>query len=50
MTKHNLRWDICYLNVIYLSWQEPEEELNKLLLMTVSGRNRNVKAKDAWLC
>jgi len=28
-----------------LSWQEPEEELNKLLLMKVSDRDRNVKVK-----
>ena len=27
-----------------------EEELNKLLLMTVSGRNQNVKGKNVWLC
>jgi len=28
-----------------LSWQEPEEELNKLLPMKVSDRDRNVKVK-----
>ena len=28
------------------SWQEPEEELNKLLLMKVSDRDRNVKGKN----
>jgi len=33
----------CY--VASLSWQEPEEELNKLLLMKVSDRDRNVKVK-----
>jgi len=27
-----------------------EQELNKLLLMTVSGRNQNVKGKNVWLC
>jgi len=32
-------------HVASLSWQEPEEELNKLLLMKVSGRYRNVKVK-----
>jgi len=32
-------------DVTSLSWQEPEEELNKLLLMKVSGRDRNVKVK-----
>jgi len=29
-----------------LSWQEPEEELNKLLLMKVSDRDRNVHVKN----
>jgi len=32
-------------HVTSLSWQEPEEELNKLLLIKVSGRDRNVKVK-----
>jgi len=32
-------------HVASLSWQEPEEELNKLLLMKVSDRDRNVKVK-----
>jgi len=32
-------------HVASLSSQEPEEELNKLLLMKVSGRDRNVKVK-----
>jgi len=31
--------------VASLSWQEPEEELNKLLLMKVSDRDQNVKLK-----
>jgi len=31
--------------VASLSWQEPEEELNKLLLMKVSDRDRNGKVK-----
>jgi len=29
-----------------LSWQEPEEELNKLLLMKVSDRDQNAKVKN----
>ena len=29
-----------------LSWQEPEEELIKLLLMKVSDRDRNIKGKN----
>ena len=32
--------------VASLSWQEPEEELNKLLLTKVSDRDRNVKGKN----
>ena len=32
-------------HVASLSWQESEEELNKLLLMKVSDRDRNVKVK-----
>ena len=32
-------------HVASLSWQEPEEELNKLLLMKVSDSHRNVKVK-----
>jgi len=32
-------------HVASLSWQEPEEELNKLLLMKVSDRDQNVKLK-----
>jgi len=32
-------------HVASLSWQEPEEELNKLLLVKVSDRDRNVKVK-----
>jgi len=36
-------------HVASLSWQEPEEELNKLLLMKVSDTDRNVKVK-CWLC
>jgi len=32
-------------HVASLSWQEPEEEFNKLLLMKVSDRERNVKVK-----
>lgn len=31
--------------VTSLSWQEPEEELNKLLPRKVSGRDRNVEVK-----
>jgi len=34
-----------YNHITSLSWQELEEELNKLLLMKVSGRDQNVKAK-----
>ena len=39
-------------HVTSLSWQELEEELNKLLLMKVSDRGRNVKDKQCfdWLC
>jgi len=33
-------------HVASLSWQEPEEELNKLLLMKVSDRDRNIKVKN----
>ena len=36
-------------HVASLSWQEPEVELNKLLLMKVSDRDRKVKVK-CWLC
>ena len=36
-------------HVVSLSWQELEEELNKLLMMKVSDRDRNVKVK-CWLC
>ena len=32
--------------LLLLSWQEPEEELNKLLLIRVSDRDRNVKVKN----
>ena len=32
-------------HVASLSWQEPEEELNKLLLMKVSDRDRNIMIK-----
>jgi len=32
-------------HVASASWQEPEEELNKLLPMKVSDRDRNVKVK-----
>ena len=32
-------------HVASLSWQEPEEELNKLLLMKVSDRDRNIQVK-----
>ena len=32
-------------HVASLSWQEPEEELNKLLLIKVSDRDRNVQVK-----
>ena len=32
-------------HVASLSWQEPEEELNKLLLMKVSDTDPNVKVK-----
>ena len=40
---------IC-CHVTFLSWQEPEEELNKLLLMNVSGSDRNVNlVKTVWL-
>jgi len=30
-------------NPLLATWQEPEEEVNKLLLRKVSGRDRNVK-------
>ena len=33
-------------HIASLSWQGPEEELNKLLLMKVSDRDRNVKGKN----
>ena len=33
-------------HVTSLSWQEPEEELKKLLLMKVSDRDRNMKVKN----
>ena len=33
------------LRQTWCTWQEPEEELNKLLLMKVSDRDRNVKVK-----
>jgi len=33
-------------HVASLSWQEPEEELNKLLLIKVSDRARNAKVKN----
>jgi len=33
-------------HVASLSWQEPEEELNKLLLMRVCDRDQNVKLKN----
>jgi len=38
---------ICIFSchVASLSWQEPEEELNKLLLMKVSDRDRSVKVR-----
>jgi len=42
-TEPHVRPISCH--VTSLSWQEPEEELNKLLLMKVSGRDRNVKIK-----
>jgi len=32
-------------HVTALPWQDPEEELNKLLLTKVSDRDRNVKVK-----
>jgi len=38
-SKHNQH----FCHVASLSWQEPEEELNKLL-MKVSDRDRNVKS------
>jgi len=31
--------------IVIPRWQEPEEELNKLLLMKASDRDRNVKVK-----
>ena len=40
-TEPHVRPISCH--VASLSWQEPEEELNKLLLMKVSDRDRNVK-------
>ena len=36
-------------HVTSLSWQEPEE-LNKLLLIKVSGRDRNVTVKMLVVC
>jgi len=35
-----------YDQFLATSWQEPEEELNKLLLIKVSDRDRNVKVKN----
>ena len=32
-------------HIASLSWQEPEQELNKLLLMKVSDRDQKVKVK-----
>ena len=32
-----------------LSWQELEEELNKLRLMKVSDKDRNIKVENVWL-
>jgi len=37
-------------HVTPLSWQEPEEKLNKLLLMKVPGRDWNVKVKMLVVC
>ena len=37
-------------HVTSLTWQESEEELNKLLLMKVSDRDRNVKVKMLVVC
>jgi len=37
-------------HVASLSWQEPEEELNKLVLMKVFGRDGNVKVKMLVVC
>jgi len=37
-------WPIS-CHVTTLPWQEPEEELNKRLLMNISDRDRNVKSK-----
>jgi len=43
-TEPHVRPISCH--VASLSWQETEEELNKLLLMKVSDRDRNVKVKN----
>jgi len=40
-TQPHVRPISCH--VTSLSWQEPEEEVDKLLLRKVSGRDRNVK-------
>jgi len=32
--------------LLLLPWQEPKEEVNKLLLTKVSGRDQNVKDKQ----
>jgi len=42
-TEPHIRLISC--QVASLLWQEPEEELNKLLLMKVSERDRNIKGK-----
>ena len=43
-----------FITIIYnrflATWHEPEEELNKLLLMKVSGRDQNVKVKMLVVC
>ena len=44
LTKPHVRRPIS-CHVTSLSWQEPEDELNRLLLMKVSNRDRNVKVK-----
>ena len=48
-TQPHVRPISCH--VASLSWQEPEEEVNKLLLGKVSGvETETSKVKNVWLC
>jgi len=44
-TEPHVRPTSCHVASLPLPWQEPEEELSKLLPTKVSGRDRNVKGK-----